>query len=93
MTKAAHFADKAERLARNGNKSRTVKLHRILGHAERVSRLSDSIVSRTQREIALYRIWNAYATVQTELSSGADEFRDAHVLFNWDEYIMELDES
>ena len=60
MSKALEFAAKAERASRD-LRSGSAAAERVLAAAERVSKLSSRVVSDSEREESLARIWAAYA--------------------------------
>ena len=90
MIDAKLMAERAERLAANGCEDSAVKLQRILGHAERVTKLAPEAVSDAEREIALYRIWAAYTNVQERVMETDSEYRFTNTM-PWDIYAAELD--
>jgi hypothetical protein len=90
MIDAKLMAERAERAAADGNMDFAVRLQRILGHAERVTKLAPEVVSDAEREVALYRIWAAYANVQERVTKTDSEYRFTNTM-PWDIYTAELD--
>jgi hypothetical protein len=90
MIDAKLMAERAERAAADGNMDFAVRLQRILGHAERVTKLAPEVVSDAEREVALYRIWAAYANVQERVTKTDSEYRTTNTM-PWDIYAAELD--
>lgn len=92
MTRAASFAIKSEKLINRGHEAAADKLNWMIEHASRVQKLSDKIVSNTERNTALARIWRCYAEVQAQVEAGVPEYRDAHLRMNWDDYLQSFDD-